>query len=161
MRERLRQIGSQERHTYRGTFVRCGYKCYGEHYHPTLLLKDIRDATHQIVTDHLWFNYTLGFLRLGELLKGDEVNFMARVATYEKGLWMQRQQDVHLCRPTRVQRVVPNVERASLPLDDHPALIGYIMCANETFYKTNGRPFVSFYVQAFHQWQRQKSVEQV
>jgi len=158
VRKRLKQIGSQERHTYRGKFVRSGFKNDWGHYHPTLLLRDIYDEQGEKVTDHLWFNYTLGFLRLGELMPDDQVSFSARVTTYEKGQRFARQLDVKLARPTKVRRlVVPTEQRRAMPLRDPHALIGYIMAANEAFYRANGRPFERFYVTAFKQWRQVKN----
>lgn len=156
MRQMLVKLGSGERHVFRGTFVRPGFKSYGHHYAPTLLLRDIYTATNQLVTDHLWFNYTLGFLRLGALSAGDEVQFAARVASYRKGYVTQRTVDYKLARPTQIQCLTA-APRQALPLDNRHALIGYIMLANQAFYQANGRPFEAYYVTAFRQWQTQQT----
>ena len=152
MRQILKQIGRQERHQFKGTFVRTGVKSYGEHYQPTLLRRDLFDQSNRLVTDHLWLNYTLGFLRLGELVKGDQVQFMARVTSYDKGPFGARQHDYKLERPTRVQRWPAQVSRLALPIEDRHVLIGYIMVANQQFYQANGRPFEDYYVAAFRRW---------
>ena len=73
-RKSLKNVGSEERHTFRGTFVRTGSK--GGYTRITVLL----------LTDHIWFNYTEGFKKLG-LECGDEVEFDARVQEYKKGYW--------------------------------------------------------------------------
>lgn len=158
MRKKLQEIGSTERHLFQGTFIRSGFKTYQEHHNPTLLLGNILDETQQLVTEHLWFNYTLGFLRLGELRRGDRVTFAARVASYQKGHWFDRQQDFRLTRPTRISRV-DETERKhhALPIANKRALIGYIMCMNETFYRENGRPFEDYYVAEFKQWWQTKT----
>ncbi|GEO68789.1 hypothetical protein [Levilactobacillus acidifarinae] len=155
MRQMLVKLGSGERHVFRGTFVRPGFKSYGHHYAPTLLLRDIYTVTNQLVTDHLWFNYTLGFLRLGTLSAGDQVQFAARVASYRKGNVAQCTVDYKLARPTQI-RCLTAVSRKALPVDNQHALIGYIMLVNQAFYQANGRPFEPYYVTAFHQWQAER-----
>lgn len=157
MRRILKQIGRQERHQFKGTFVRTGFKSYGEHYQPTVLLRDLFDQTGRLVTDHLWLNYTLGFLRLGELVKGDQVQFMARVTSYDKGPFRARQRDYKLERPTQIRCLTPRSARETLPIKDRHALIGYIMLANRQFYQASGRPFEDYYVAAFRQWSAQQA----
>ena len=84
-RKSLKNVGSEERHTFRGTFVRTGSK--GGHTRITVLLEDVRrKGSNKILTDHIWFNYTEGFKKLG-LECGDEVEFDARVQEYKKGYW--------------------------------------------------------------------------
>jgi YgiT-type zinc finger domain-containing protein len=119
MRKALKQIDG-ERKTFTGMFVRFGRKHrfkpikVGDEwidYDTTVLLRDIRDATGKIVTDHLWFNYTLGFARLGELSEGEEIRFNARVKPYLKGYvnhreWVdERRIDYKLSHPTKFARV--------------------------------------------------------
>ena len=86
MRTKLKKIGSAERHTYVATFdhisTKNGYMGWPV---ATLLFTDVRRAdTDEVITDHLWFNFTKGF-KEADLQKGDHVQFNARVASYEKG----------------------------------------------------------------------------
>ena len=54
-RTKLKEIGSDERHTFVGTFVRTEFKSFQNKYSPTLLLKDIK-IDGKLLTDHLWLN---------------------------------------------------------------------------------------------------------
>ena len=81
---------------------------------PTVLLVDIKDEFDVILTDHLWFNYTKGFQDLGKLKPGDQIEFDARVAKYEKGykgrdefLQLSRpvETDYHLSYPTKLKKI--------------------------------------------------------
>jgi len=79
-------LGAHEgkRGLYTGEFVRTGSKpgyMSGVH---TILLKDIKDETGRIVTDHQWFNMTKGFEQ-ADLKLGDLVEFRATVKKYIKG----------------------------------------------------------------------------
>ena len=77
----------------------------------TVLLVDVRDSDGNLVTDHLWFNYTKGFESLGDLQEGDVIRFDARVRPYVKGYVNQRayiderEVDYKLAYPTKVARV--------------------------------------------------------
>lgn len=111
MRMELKEIGSETRHTFTGVFIRIGlkngYKCPLE----TVLLKDVRDSSGRIVTDHLWFNLTKGF-QAANLHEGDVVQFDARVAVYQKGYKGHRidvycpiETDYKLSHPTKVKNL--------------------------------------------------------
>ena len=84
MRKELESI-EDVRATFIGTFVRKGYKNGYKGVEPTLLLKDVKDINGKYITGHLWFNYTKGFQKLGELKEGDIIKFDARSKCYEKG----------------------------------------------------------------------------
>ena len=71
MRKQLKQVNGI-RATFRGTFERYGSKTSFGHFKQTLLLKDIYDCDAKLVADHLWFNLTKGFARVG-LQEGDTV----------------------------------------------------------------------------------------
>ena len=84
-RENLKNLGNDERYTFRGIFVRTGSK--GGHTRLTVLLEDVRrKGSSKILTDHVWFNLTDGFKKLN-LEPGEEVEFDARVKEYKKGYW--------------------------------------------------------------------------
>lgn len=83
MREKLQEI-NQVRATFTGTFERLGTKTSYGYTKQTVLLLNVKNAAGEVVTDHLWFNLTKGFDRLG-LTCGDTVQFDARVRKYIKG----------------------------------------------------------------------------
>lgn len=90
---------------------------------PTVLLRNIRDVSDKVVTDHLWFT-------MGKILKdlnlevGDEIVFQARVAAYLKGYKGRREDcdlppvetDYKLSHPSKVYKVVKLVEQGKLSL---------------------------------------------
>lgn len=158
MRHELKRIGKLERHTFTGVFKRTGYKTAYHHlnpvYSPTLLLTEISKLDGKLITDHLWFNYTKNFLKLGQLLPGDVIQFDARVANYSKGYYLCQTKDYKLSYPTKIRlhQGVPNPNRQPIPVDDHRALIGYIMLENINFYREQDRTIDSFYLDAFDQW---------
>lgn len=99
-----------DRGTYSATFVRFGTKDGWVGPVPTVLLKDVKDLTGLVVTDHLWFNLTKGFDACN-LQPGDVVAFDARVAIYRKGYQGYRDKlrfekpityDYKLSHPTKV-----------------------------------------------------------
>jgi hypothetical protein len=79
---------------------------------PTVMLKDVRDETGEIVTDHLWM--TVGKqLTCLNVQVGEEIVFAARVTPYEKGYKGHREDvydaprsiDYRLSNPTKIRRV--------------------------------------------------------
>ena len=79
---------------------------------PTMLLKDVKDETGQIVTDHLWMTVGTQLSRLNVQV-GEEIVFVARVTRYEKGYKGSREYvfapppstDYRLSYPTRMRKV--------------------------------------------------------
>ncbi|MCH4165765.1 MAG: hypothetical protein ABF679_04545 [Lentilactobacillus diolivorans] len=123
MRTKLREKGSKNRCYFSGEFKKYGFK-YSDrnksHALPTILLMNIKDEQHQLLTDHLWFNVTKGFRSLGILQLGDQVSFNGRVKPYKKGYQGRRkgiqreiQIDYKIDRPTQVKLIVSvhNFER--------------------------------------------------
>lgn len=87
MRKKLSNLSDDKRYTFKGTFERLGTKPSYNSPFPdtTVLLKDIRlFKSGEKLTDHLWFNYTRGFQKLGHLVKGDVIKFNGRVSGYLK-----------------------------------------------------------------------------
>lgn len=154
MRSKLASIRNNERHRFVGIYTRCGYKSYRDRFSPTLLLKNVRDSEGNIVTDHLWFNYTKGFLKLGLLKDGDEIAFNARVDSYVKGYYGSESIDYKLSYPTKIELLNDTDLRLPMPIDDKYALIGFIMKENKNFYLENGRPYEKWYVDAFDTWKK-------
>lgn len=113
MRKQLHAL-NQIRTTFRGVFEREGKKINWNGYsEATILLRDITDETGKTVADHLWFSKTKTFEALGDLSKGDLLEFEARVTSYVKGYANakykinDRKTDYKLSRPTKVKRVKP------------------------------------------------------
>jgi hypothetical protein len=110
MRKELKNLSGQ-RMRFCATVERLGHKNGYKGPVPTILLKDVRRVdTGEVVTDHLWF--TVG-KTLSVLSPGDEVEFDARVASYEKGYKGYREdvycpvsKDYKLERPTKLTRRV-------------------------------------------------------
>jgi hypothetical protein len=104
-----------KRSLYTGEFVRTGLKHGYMGDIVTVLLKDVRDESGRIVTDHLWFNMTKGFSQ-ANLKAGDFVEFRGRVERYVKGYkgWRDDvydgpiEEDYKLSFPTKVRKVVVN-----------------------------------------------------
>ena len=115
-RSKLAKVGKQERHTFTATFDRVGYKrAFRGDDVKTLLLQDVR-LDGQLVTDHMWFTCGVTWARL-DLHAGDQVQFDARVGTYEKRYKGYRDdvcapvtKDFRLERPTHVKKLEPVVE---------------------------------------------------
>jgi len=108
----LKKINDQ-RTRFRGTYERAGSKANWHGYSTeTILLKNIIDEEGNVLTDHLWFNYTKSFEDLGALQRGDVIEFEARVTRYTKGYVNRRakindqKSDFKLSRPTKVRRVI-------------------------------------------------------
>lgn len=143
MRQKLAKLGGQQRFTFRGEFERYGYKRYDNHYSPTLLLTDIEvlneNDEYQSVTDHLWFNLTKGFQKLGFLKEHDRVQFNGRVDDYYKGYFTSpKQHDLKLSYPSKISLLT---DRATVPLpEDKNAIVGLIMNLEWSFYTSNDRP---------------------
>lgn len=111
MRKKLKEI-EEIRATFTGTFVRFGikngYKCDLK----TILLKDIKNDKNDVVSEHLWFNFTKGFEKLN-LQENDIVQFDARVKEYFKGYRGHREdvykpieKDYKLSHPTKLKKFV-------------------------------------------------------
>lgn len=93
---------------------------------PTCLVKDVRDESGDLITDHLWF-------RVGKLLRGlalaegDEIEFYATVGSYEKAdpdLWMYEDDGHHritdycLKYPNGIRKLGADAVENPLPLFD-------------------------------------------
>ena len=84
MREKLCELDTQ-RLRFSAIFERYGIKNnFKGPPTKTLLFKDVR-LNGELITNHLWFNETGGFKKLGELIAGDLIEFDARSKSYNKG----------------------------------------------------------------------------
>lgn len=155
MRKKVQQIGNQQWHRFRAKFCRLGYKVSYGHFKPTLLLTEVELIDDmekpQVVTSHLWFNYTTGFQRLGQLQPGDVILFNARVHQYRKGYFTAKQEvDYNLSHPSKVG--LASGQKRPLVPEDNVALIGMIMMQNKDYYLANDRPYEPFYVSRYQDW---------
>lgn len=112
MRKELRKMDGV-RTTFQGEFVRFGKKrgWEGRTEETVLLCNVILVETGEKVTDHLWFNYTKGFVR-AEIYPGCIIKFDARVGVYKKGYHGRREDvykptgiDYRLERPTKIKNL--------------------------------------------------------
>lgn len=114
MREALKKIGGNQRHIFYGTFERYGIKSGYKGPTKTVLLTNIENDNNEIITNHLWFNLTKGFMNL-DLVPGDKVKFNGRIKPYTKG-YMGRRTDVFapieidylICYPTQIEIIKRN-----------------------------------------------------
>jgi hypothetical protein len=111
MRKELKKMDDQ-RDVFTGIFKKYGIKSnYKAPSTDTLLLVNIRDGQGAFITDHLWFNLTKGFEKLGALKEGDQVRFEARVKKYKKGYINrkigvdQSSLDYKLSHPTKMVKI--------------------------------------------------------
>lgn len=111
MRNKLKEIGNENRHIFTGEFSRFGVKNGYMGQQKTILLQNIKNEKGELVTDHLWFNYIKGFKKIN-LQKGDIIKFSARVNLYEKGYKGYREDiyvpityDYKLSYPTNIQKI--------------------------------------------------------
>ena len=109
MRENLKELGSQVRQHFRGSFVRNGLKSTNYvdiagnlRYKPTMLLVNVEvqgENNWDSVTDHLWLNLGKQMLKYGWFKEGDVVEFDGRVHMYSS----KKGNDYHIERPTKVK----------------------------------------------------------
>lgn len=104
IRKNLKKIEGERKRFY-GTFSRMGGKIKKGSSGLTVLVKNVVDVeTKQIVTDHVWFNFTNGFKKLGWIERGEIIAFDARVLTYSKG-YRGKFFDYKLSHPSKVTRM--------------------------------------------------------
>ncbi len=97
---------------YTGEFIITGSKHGYKGNIVTIIWKDVKNETGQIVADHLWSNMTKAF-KQADLKPGDLVEFRATVKKYIKGYQGRREYvfdkptkaDYHLSRPTNIRKL--------------------------------------------------------
>jgi len=112
MRAKLQAIGNDHRETFTGEFIRFGEKRgWKGNTELTVLLSNIKDKNGQLITDHLWFNYTKGFKQLC-MNPGDIIQFNGRVQGYMKGyqgrddyVLTSSSTDYKLSHPTKMMKL--------------------------------------------------------
>ena len=107
-------LGANEgkRGLYTGKFVKTGSKHGYKGNIVTIIWKDVKDETGQIVADHIWSNMTKAFEQ-ADLKLGDLVEFRATVKKYIKGYQGRREDvfdkstkaDYHLSRPANIRKL--------------------------------------------------------
>lgn len=114
MRKELSKINGT-RTSFTGTFERFGTKSnYKGPPSKTILLKDIKRLSGEIVADHLWFIVGKRF-DAANLTEGDTIKFDARVTPYIKGYKGYRddffdapiEKDYRLSYPTNIRKIEP------------------------------------------------------
>ena len=156
-RTKLKNVGSDERHTFTGTFARTGFKSYRNKYSPTLLLKDFK-MDGELLTDHLWMNYGKNFIKLGRLHEGDVTQFNGRVGSYVKGYYTEGySRDYKIERPTKVSLVNPNHDFEEVPSKNR-TIIGMILLDNANFYSSTSRGTDDdeFYEKCYKDWKNSR-----
>lgn len=111
MRKELKKL-DKVRGIFTGAFVRFGKKSgWKGTTLTTILLTDIKDNEGNVVSDHLWFNYTKGFESV-DLQENDVIQFEARVTKYWKGYCGYREdvyapvkKDYKLAYPTKIKKI--------------------------------------------------------
>lgn len=114
MREKLKRIGNDKRHTFQGIFQFNGYKTDRyknnlEYENPTFMLanlKIVQADSIELITDHIWMNLTKQFLKFGWLESEDMVQFDGRITSYtsKKGI------NYKIERPSKVKIFRKGVE---------------------------------------------------
>lgn len=84
MREKLADL-KNTRKTYTAFFERYGVrKLFGKFEALTLLFSDIKNSDNELMSQHIWLNSNKSFEKIN-FVRGDIVQFEARVIEYEKG----------------------------------------------------------------------------
>jgi hypothetical protein len=117
MRSELKALGSHRRYTFVATFERYGsrenhFSAYPE---ITMLFLNVMErCSGKKVTDHIWLKCGKRMETLGELKKGDMIQFDARVDQYVKGYQGRKAEEMgedwseldwRLSFPTNVKRI--------------------------------------------------------
>lgn len=116
----------------------------------TMVLTDIYligddDENLSLVTDHLWFNLTKGFMDLGVLKEGEVLSFNGRVSTYQKKAnspGHNKMIEFKLERPTRIvleTALIEPTEREKW-VGEYWEICNQIWSMNEKYYVEKGIP---------------------
>lgn len=131
MRKNLKQdyATSKKTNKYIGRFSKVGYRHTNGNINPTLCLYAITDEFGNPIADHMWFNYSSAFRKLGELRYGDVIAFEAKTTKYTKGHGYNKQ-DYKLTQPSKV--VLINSQHSYVPLPaSKDLMIGYVLIKNQ------------------------------
>jgi hypothetical protein len=142
LREKLKKIGNDERHTFQGTFEFNGFKTdkykYGYEYeNATFMLSNLKifqGNNVELVTDHIWMNLTKQFLKFGWLEKGDIVQFNGRIKSYAS----RKGKNYKIERPSKVKILRKGIEineDSALHLCTRDEIIEKIKEQNREYYE--------------------------
>jgi len=116
MREKLVELGNQNRYTFQGKFQFYDYQGTGvfNHYYEEFQylnfmiadLKVFQNGTFELIADHLWMTLTKQFLTYGWLEKGDILQFDGRITNYRS----QQEKINEIGHPTKVSIVRNGIE---------------------------------------------------
>lgn len=124
---------------------------------PVLKFKKI---THdgKLVADHVTFNYTKGFQKLGAMMEGDLVSFTARVKPYYKGEITKKTVktiDYTLNYPGQIKMIrrIHQRDKVSVP-SDKEALVGYAIEHNHSAYdfSLKNYQYIRYCKIHYHKW---------
>ena len=104
MRSELKKIEGQKQ-KFRGTLERFGTKSNWKtgKLERTVLLSDVTNYAGNIITDHLWFNYTKKLEAL-KLKEGDRIQFYGIVKPYIKG-YEKNKLDYKITYPSKIVKL--------------------------------------------------------
>ncbi len=97
MRESLKKLNG-ERKTFIGTFEQYSSRKYSVAYRKTALIKNIKDINGKFISDHAWVACNENFNDIGNLTKGDVIQFNAKIKEYIKGYWDLRE-EINIIKP--------------------------------------------------------------
>lgn len=122
MREGLKAMGINTRHTFCAKFIAYGYRKNktGE-FEKTLLFQNIKDENGSEVADHIWMRDAHSFNYV-EFKNGDIIKFEATIKKYRKGYRGKREngeksvrtKDYELVHPSNVRLIWRSVPRELL-----------------------------------------------
>lgn len=140
---------------YQAEYDQAAYRHTNGILSPTICLKNITDTNGELVADHMWFNYSSNFRKLGELHEGDKLTFKSSVKVYHKGHGYSKS-DYKLSDPKNIKLIT---EHPYVPLpQDKKLLIGYILIKNHIQLSRKNREKED-YAQEYMDWARQKYQE--
>lgn len=135
----IAKAGSKQ---YTAQYSSCGFRHTNGEMTPTICLANIQDEDENIIADHMWFNYTSDFRKLGELRHGEELKFVARAKKYHKGHGFSKQ-DYKLTNPKGLEILG---DHTYIPLPSTKRLmIGYVLIKNNVRLNTPGEDYIGMY----------------
>lgn len=156
MRKLLKQdyAAGNEDKFFIAKYSKAGYRHTGGKLTPTICLYAITDEEGNAIADHMWFNYSSNFRKLGELQYGDIVTFKAKTTKYLKGHGQNAaKHDFKLTPPKQI-----SVEKQGpyIPLPESKDLmIGYVLIKNHIKLRHPKKNYVGQYTE----WARKKYKE--
>lgn len=133
-----------------------------EYYKPTIELVDIKH-NHVLVAGKVWFNYTKGFTKLGQMKRGDLISLTARVKRFSGGHAGKntlRLVDYGLGYPAGMKSIRRVHARDFVPVpSDQAALTGYAIAQNKTAgydFSIGNYGYARYCMKSYDNWRRQQ-----